>query len=389
MPNTKQSINKLCKLANSRDIILTMASLFPKDKSDFQVTISTHSIVKLIAIIALTVVAFGLLQKMSHVLGLIGIAFFFSLALNSPIKWVAKKLPKRKKDNRALAIGITMVVVVALLMGFLVSVLPPLSKQTVNFAKEVPGLIESTKTGEGPIGRFVQTYSLEDDVEALADQLSSRVGNIGSSALTTVGKVGSSLISLLTVIVLTIMMLSEGPKWTRLSRRMIAPRRRGHVESLVVEMNKVVQGYVNGQVVLALVAALLIAPMFFILDISYPLALIGIVFICGLIPMVGHTIGAVIVTFVALFTSLPAALIILGYYILYQQIENYAVQPRVQANTTNMSPLLVFVALLLGGSIGGLLGAIVAIPVMGCIRILVIDFIERRDMLSKPEIKSI
>jgi len=103
---------------------------------------------------------------------------------------------------------------------------------------------------------------------------------------------------------------------------------------------------------------------------------------------VGHTIGAVIVTTVALFTSLPAALIILGYYILYQQIENYAVQPRVQANTTNMSPLLVFVALLLGGSIGGLLGAIVAIPVMGCIRILVLDFIDRRDVLSRPKTKT-
>lgn len=362
-----------------------MARLFPKDNADFQVTISTHSIVKLIAIVVLAVLAFALLRKTSHVLGLIGIAFFFSLALNAPIKWVAQRLPNRKKDNRALAIGLTMVVVVGLLMGFLVSVLPPLSKQTVNFAKEVPSLVESTKTGEGPIGRFVQSYDLEDEVESLSDELSSRVGTVGSSAISTVGKVGSSLISILTVIVLTIMMLSEGPKWTRLFRQMIEPKRRSHVESLVVRMNKVVQGYVNGQVVLALVAALLIAPMLFILDISYPLALVGIVFICGLIPMVGHTIGAVIVTTVALFTSLPAALIILGYYILYQQIENYAVQPRVQANTTNMSPLLVFVALLLGGSIGGLLGAIVAIPVMGCVRILVLDFIERRDVLTQPK----
>jgi predicted PurR-regulated permease PerM len=365
-----------------------MARLFPKDNADFQVKISTQSIVKLIAIFALAVVAFGLLQKMSHVLGLIGIAFFFSLALNTPIKWVAKNLPKRKKDNRALAIGITMAVVVALLIGFLVSVLPPLSKQTVSIIKDVPSLVEGTQTGVGPIGRFVQTYNLQDQVETLSEELSSRVGNIGSSAISTVGRVGSSVISLLTVIVLTIMMLAEGPKWTRLSRQLIATKHRGHVESLVIEMNKVVQGYVNGQVVLALAAAVLIAPMFFILDISYPLALVGIVFICGLIPMVGHTIGAVIVTFVALFTSLPAALIILSYYILYQQIENYAVQPRVQANTTNMSPLLVFVALLLGGSIGGLLGAIVAIPVMGCIRILVLDFIKRRDVLPSSKIKS-
>lgn len=358
-----------------------MARLFPKDKADFQVTVSTHTIIRFILVVVIAFLALGLLQKMSNVLALIGIAFFLSLALNSPIKGLARHLPGRKRDNRNLATAISMTLVVLIFFGFLVAVLPPLSKQTVTFVKEVPNLVESTKNGEGPLGKFVETYNLQDDVDALSDQLSSKVGNIGSSALSTVGKVGSSLLSMLTVLVLTVMMLIEGPKWTRLARQLIEPKQRPHAEELVVKMNKVVQGYVNGQVVLAAVAAALIAPMLFILDISYPLALVVIIFICGLIPMVGHTIGAVITTIVALFTSVPAALIILGYYILYQQIENYAVQPRVQANSTNMSPLLVFVAVLLGGSVGGLLGALVAIPVMGCIRILVLDFIERRKAL--------
>ncbi|MCA9327690.1 AI-2E family transporter, partial [Candidatus Saccharibacteria bacterium] len=148
----------------------------------------------------------------------------------------------------------------------------------------------------------------------------------------------------------------------------------------------VIQGYVNGQVLLAAVASLLIVPMLFILNISYPVALMVIVFICGLIPMVGHTIGAIIVTTVALFHSIPAAIIILSYYILYQQIENYVVQPRIQANSTDMSPLLVFVAVLLGANFGGLLGALVAIPVMGCFRILVLDYLERRNILTSEAV---
>ena len=122
--------------------------------------------------------------------------------------------------------------------------------------------------------------------------------------------------------------------------------------------------------------------MLFIMGVSSPLALLVVVFICGLIPMVGHTIGAIIVTTVALFHSPTSAIVVLAYYILYQQIENYVVQPRIQANSTNMSPLLVFTAVLLGANFGGLLGALVAIPVMGCIRIFVLDYLESRKILS-------
>jgi predicted PurR-regulated permease PerM len=104
--------------------------------------------------------------------------------------------------------------------------------------------------------------------------------------------------------------------------------------------------------------------------------------------MVGHTIGAIIVTLVALFHSVPAAIAILAYYILYQQIENYVIQPRIQANTTNLSPLLVLVAVLVGVSFGGLLGGLVAIPVMGCLRILVIDQLQKRHMLPQAELAS-
>jgi predicted PurR-regulated permease PerM len=141
-------------------------------------------------------------------------------------------------------------------------------------------------------------------------------------------------------------------------------------------------------VILAVIAAFLIAPMLFILHVSYPVALIFVIFICGLIPMVGHTIGAIIVTFVALFHSVPTAIAILAYYILYQQIENYVIQPRVQANTTNLSPLLVLVAVVIGVSFGGLLGGLVAIPVMGCLRVLALDQIEKHHLLPKSELKA-
>ncbi len=227
---------------------------------------------------------------------------------------------------------------------------------------------------------------MQSQVQKISDQLSSRLDNIGGSAIGALSRIGSSVFATLTVIVLTVMMLSEAPRWRAIFEEMIPHRRQAHIHRLAGEMNKVVQGYVNGQVLLAAIASLLIVPMLFILHISYPVALMVIVFICGLIPMVGHTIGAIIVTTVALFTSIPSAIIILGYYILYQQIENYAVQPRIQANSTNMSPLLVFISVIIGVNFGGLLGGLVAIPVAGCLRILVLDYLQQRNVLSKETV---
>ena len=153
-------------------------------------------------------------------------------------------------------------------------------------------------------------------------------------------------------------------------------------------MYRVVKGYVNGQVTLAAIASLFLLPALLILGVSYPIALVFVVFVCGLIPMVGHTIGAAIVTAVTLFGgSLPHAIIILAYYILYQQVENYLIQPRIQANSTNLSPLLVFTAVVIGVSFNGLLGGLVAIPVMGCIRILVLYYLEEREIITRNDLK--
>src|SRR4029079_13482395 len=106
------------------------------------------------------------------------------------------------------------------------------------------------------------------------------------------------------------------------------------------------------------------------------------------IPLVGHTLGAIIVSLVALFHSPWSAVLVLGYYILYQQIENYIIQPRIQANSTNMSPLLVFCSVIIGVSFGGLLGGLVAIPVAGCVRICVLDYLRAKKIIEPATVKA-
>jgi predicted PurR-regulated permease PerM len=273
-------------------------------------------------------------------------------------------------------------VVIALLAGFLLSVVPPLVRQTTNFIASTPQLIEQARKPDSTIGKYVQKYKLEDQVDKISDQAKDRLGNIGGAAVTSITKFLGSVFTVLTILVLTFMMLIEGPHWIRFIRDLIPDEHQDRADRLASDMYRVVKGYVNGQVVLAVIAACMLLPGLLLLHVSYPAALVVVVFICGLIPLVGHTIGAVIVTTVALFHSPWSAVIILGYYILYQQIENYIIQPRIQANSTNMSPLLVFASVIVGVSFGGLFGGLVAIPVAGCIRIALLDYLRTKKIIE-------
>lgn len=351
---------------------------------EVSVTISTETFVRLALLTVSTIVLILAVKKAAHALLLIFTAFFFALALNAPVHWVSERLPGSKRGSRSLATSISFIMVVLILVAFIASISPPLVRQTETFIKAAPGLVSDFRDQDSQTGRFIRKYHLEKQVEELSSQLSSRLKHSGSTAVSTLQKIGTSIFSVLTIFVLTFMMLVEGPRWLGFFENFVPERKRHRTERVMNDMYKVVKGYVNGQVLLAALAAVLISPMIIALGVSYPIALMVVVFICGLIPMVGHTIGAIIVTLVALFHSLPAALIILGYYILYQQLENILIQPRIQANSTNMSPLLVFMSVLVGVSFGGLIGGLVAIPVAGCIRIALLDYLEANNYIS-PE----
>jgi predicted PurR-regulated permease PerM len=185
------------------------------------------------------------------------------------------------------------------------------------------------------------------------------------------------------------MMLVEGPRWLAFGRDVVPDKHHNLADRLSKDMYKVIRGYVNGQVILATLASLLIMPAVLALHIGYAAGLMVVIFTCGLIPMIGHSIGAVIVTIVALFHSTTAAVIILAYYMLYIQIENYIIQPKIQSNTTNMSPLLVFISLVIGLSFGGIIGGLVAIPVGGCIRIAILEYLYSRDIIDAPEFRAV
>jgi len=361
--------------------------LFRKDRAaeTVRVTISNRTVIRVLLLVLASYLFLVALGKATHALTLIFVALFLSLALNAPVHALAQAIPGKRRGSRTLATGISFFLIIAILGGFIASIAPPLVKQTSSFINEAPTLVEQLRSEDSSTGKFIRQHKLEDQVDKFSSQLSSRLKNISGSAVSTITRIGSSVFSMLTVLVLTFMMLIEGPRWINFGRRLLPDEKEPHFEKLAHDMYKVIKGYVNGQVLLAFIASLLIVVPLFLLHVSYPIALMVIIFICGLIPLVGHTIGAVIVSTVALFHSPITALIVLVYYITYQQIENYAIQPRIQANSTDMSPLLVFMSVIVGVSFSGLLGGLVAIPLAGCARILLLDYLNRKNLLEPSE----
>lgn len=364
--------------------MLKLKKLF--DRPEVSVTITNETYFRLAGLTVFTIILLYATRKAAHALLLIFIAFFLTIALNGPVYWLSRHLPGKRKGSRQLATIISYLVIVLALGGFIASIAPPLVKQTNNFVKAAPHIVKDFRNQDSSTGRLIRKYHLEKQVDSFSAQLSQRLKHAGGSAFSAAQKIGSSAFALLTILVLTFMMLIEGPAWLGFMRDVVPDKHHKNFDRLSHEMYKVVAGFANGQVTLAALAAALIMPAILILHISYPIALMVIVFICGLIPMVGHTIGAVIVTAVALFHSMPAAVIILAYYITYQQIENYLIQPKIQANSTNMSPLLVFASVIIGVSFGGLFGGLFAIPVAGCIRILVLEYLRSEKIIDAAEV---
>jgi predicted PurR-regulated permease PerM len=360
-----------------------MAFFSHRQDSEVALTITARTFFKVILLIVVTILLLAALKKASYALTLIIISVFLALALNAPVSWVARHLPGPMRGSRSSAIALSFLIVVLVLGTFIASAIPPIVHQTESFINTVPQLVRDVHDQNGKVGELVTKYHLQSQIDDLSRQLSARLHNSGAgTAVTAVSRIGSSIFATLTILVLTFMTLIEGPRWLEFLRELLPNNRRAHADRLARDMYKAVKGYVNGQVMLAIIASMMLLPGLLIFHVSYPIALLAVVFTCGLIPMVGHTIGAVIVTLVALFHSPFSAVGILVYYILYQQIENYLVQPRLQANTTNLSPLTVLMSVIVGVSFGGLLGGLLAIPVTACLRVWVIDYLQTQHHLG-------
>lgn len=359
-------------------------------RSNKTITISSETIIKTIA---LTVAAYLVLQfagNAAHQLRLVVVAAFLALALNPAVTAITKRL---RSKSRVRATGMAYLAVVGVLTLFGVLVLPPLVRQTADFINDVPRIVTDFQSNDTALSNFVRQYGLDDEVRRIANDFGDRFNEFSGPILSTASRIGGTVVSLITVFILTFMMLVEGPIWYRRFLAMQESEKRKSRDRVAHKMYRVVTGYVNGQVLLAAISAgssliaLLIASTLLNVSVN-AVALAGIVFLFGLIPLIGNILAAGIVALFSLFASTPLALIMLAYFLVYQQIENATLQPYIQSRSNQLTPLIVFVAALLGVGLGGILGALAAIPLAGCVRVLLEEKYGERlfaDEVSEPK----
>lgn len=342
------------------------------NKSENAVSINTETIIKVLGLTVMFMLLIKFIGNVTHQLTLVGVAAFLAMALNPAVVWITHKL---KSKSRTRATGFAYLIVLSVLAGLLWLVVPPLVQQTSDFIEDIPETIESFKTQDSATARFVRRHDLNQQLDRWSNDLSNRTGDLIDPALNTASRALSTVVSIITVLVLTFMMLVEGPMWFERLLALQPEDKRQQRRKIAQRMYRVVTGYVNGQVLIAAIAAsfslvaLLIGNVLFDASVN-AVALAGITFVFGLIPLIGNILGAAIIVLMTLFVSTPFAIAVAVFFLVYQQIENITIQPYIQSRGNQLTPLMVFVAALLGAGFGGLLGALAAIPIAGCLRIL-------------------
>jgi len=343
------------------------------------INIETKNVIKILALATGFAVSVFAIAKMYDALILILIAFFLALALNPPVSFLSKYMPGKRRGP---AIAIVFISVFALFGFLLASIIPPVVRETGSFVDTLPQTVNTAFYKNERIQGYINRYQLQDEVNDAVQTGKHKAQEFGQSAISDVGVIGSSFLTSFTVLVIAVLMLGSGGKViARLSDALYRdPELRKRHERIGQRMYGAVTGYVLGQVSVASVAALFALGALLLLRIPYPLPLAAIVFTLGMIPLIGNTIAAILVVLSAVvLKDFTSGLILLAYFILYQQIENITLQPVVQGKTTNLPSLVIFVSVILGVALIGPIGGLFAIPVVGCLKVLLQDYLHHRD----------
>jgi predicted PurR-regulated permease PerM len=337
-----------------------------------------------LVVIGILVASFLLLKVLwisRHVLSWIFIALFLTLALNPAVDRLERRI--RRRGIATGTVFITALVAVVL-VGWLF--IPTLVDQVNNFAHQVPNYLDDITKGRGRLGFLQEKYHLVDKArEALDKGGASKLFGISGTALALAKGVVTAVLATLTIIFMTFFMLLEGPKWVERFFSLLKPASRRRWEAVGHDIYRTVGGYVTGNLLISLIAGTLTAIVLGIMHVPYAIALGLIVAILDLIPLAGATIAAILVGAVAFLHSIPAGIVVVAFFIVYQQVENHVLQPIVYGRTVQLSPLVVLIAVLIGAELAGVLGALAAIPVAGAIQVIFLDWLRHRRDEPVPE----
>ena len=320
--------------------------------------------------VAVTIGLVELFLKATSVLILIGLAFFIAAGLDPVVVWL-----NRHGIRRWAAVVIVILALFAFVGGFVAAAIPPVSAQTSTLISELPKYVHQLQDHSSTLGRLNDKYHIEQRVSSLLSTKGSALvgGVIGAGQI-----VISTLSSMLLVAVMTVYFLIGMPQTKLFLYHLVPHSRRTRVVLLGDEIFTKVGGYVLGNVITSFIAGAGTFLWMLAWGIPYPALLGLLVFLLDLIPIIGSMVGGVIVTLVALTVSLPVAIATLVFYAGYKLAEDYLLVPRIIGHTVRVAPLGGMVAIVLGGVVLGIVGALIALPTAAAIQLILEEVTFRR-----------
>src|SRR4051794_18750087 len=338
---------------------------------------SARVVLRTVLIIVAVVLCLYLIYLLRRPIGLLAAAAFIAVALSGPVNYLDRRM------RRGFAITIVYFGLLLLPVGLGALVIPPVVSSVETFAQNAPqyandarDFIEKNKTLRG----LQDKYDIAGQLQKKAGDLPGKVGDAAS----VLGDIGlglvNSLFKLVTILILTAFMLGSGRSWVDGFLRWQPPARAARIRRISERIATAVGSYVAGALLQAVIAGVTSYIVMAILGIPFRGPLAVLIALLDLIPLVGATIGAVIVGVVTLFVDFPTATIIwVIWSIVYQQVENTVIQPRIQQRAVDVQPFVVLVAVLFGSTLLGVIGALVAVPLAASLQIVVREWMRFRD----------
>jgi len=323
----------------------------------------------------------GIVGQLGTVILYVALALFLALGLDPVVSWL-----QRRDLPRGLAILVVVVAVVALFVGLIATIVPIVIEQTKLLIEDWDSIVERVRDSDlvAWLNSIVGGDAIQQAITAGGDWLAdpSNLGNLTGGLLAVGAGILGGFTGATIVLILMLYFLSSLASMKRYSARFVPASHRPSFRDVSEEITGSVGRYVIGQLSLGLLNGVLSLIFLSIIGAPAPILLAFIAFLGSLVPLVGTLTAAIIISLVCLAASPLTALVAAIYYLVYMQVEAYVLSPRIMSRAVAVPGALVVIAAIAGGTLGGVLGALVAIPVAASLIIIVEKVVfPRQDVL--------
>jgi predicted PurR-regulated permease PerM len=333
----------------------------------------TQATVRVCLIVIAAVASVYFLYLIRDIIVLVFIAGFLAVALGPPVDWM-----HRRHVPRALAILTTYLAILAGIVGVGLLVVPPVVNGVDELANDLPHYIDELRDNR-TVRDFDEKYHVSDKLKEQAETLPNKIGDAASALQDVTVGVFSTATDLIAVLTIAFFLLLDGRRLLELFSRIRGPNHERRLRRIARDVYKSTSGYVAGNLIISACAGITTFVTLEILGVPFAAPLAVLMALLDLVPLVGATIAGIIIAAVTAFNDFPTATIVwVIVLVVYQQIENSVLQPVVYRKTVDVSPLITILAVLVGATVLGILGALLAIPVAAAIQIVLRDLAAER-----------